>query len=369
MARIVIVLPRGRRFGPDGATAIDLCVRDFVSHSRFREQTIILGEPIERPFPDLDFRPVPRPAGDAQWRYADRLATAAGRLAPDLVVVQQHMPSATRVAKRLRGTPVIIHRHNAPKARKEGLKSAFGRWRDEADYARFARTLWVSDFCRDAFVAAHPVFADRAVTIHNGLDFSAWRPAAVREQEILFVGRLTREKGCLESAEALARVLPDYPDWRARFILSRREVDAGYHQAVLAALAPLQAQAVIDYDLPHDQVQAAFSSAAIALAPSLYEEPFGRTAIEAFAGGAALIASMRGGLREIAEGCAEPAVPPRADTIADALKRLLSDPAHRADLAARGRQRGLDAFSIASVTARLDDVYASVLQETERRAR
>ena len=118
MPRILIILPRGRRFGPDGATAIDLCVRDFVNFSRFRETTTILGEPIERPFPNLDFRAVPRPEGDAQMLYAQRMADAAKALKPDLVIVHQHMPSAVRIAKTLRGTPVLIHRHNGQSAGK-----------------------------------------------------------------------------------------------------------------------------------------------------------------------------------------------------------------------------------------------------------
>lgn len=363
MGKIVIVLPRGRRFGPKGATAIDLCVRDFVSFSRRREDTVIVGEPIEQPFPGLDFRAVPRPPGDAQWLYAERLADFVGALSPDLVVVHQHMPSATRLAKRLRRTPVLIHRHNAPKSRPASLKGAFGRWRDEADYARFARTIWVSDFCRDAFVASFPQFASRAITVHNGLDFQSWRPAAQRRQEILFVGRLTREKGCLESAQALARMLPRHPDWSARFILSKRQADPDYEAAVLSALAPLGAQARLAIDAPHDQVQTAFCEAAIALAPSLYEEPFGRTAIEAFAGGAALACSMRGGLREIAEGFAQAATPPNADTIEAAIERLIASPEHRTELAASGRRRGETLFDIRAGAAKLDALYDEVARE------
>lgn len=359
MPRIVIVLPRGRRFGPNGATAIDLCVRDFVQFSRYRDTTTIIGEPIDKPFEGFDFRPVPRPVGDAQWLYAQKLADAATALRPDVVVVQQHMPSGVRIAKRLRGTPIIMHRHNAPKRR----KNALGRWRDQHDYARFARTLWVSDFCRDQLAAAYPAFAARALTLHNGLDFSAWTPQAQRENVVLFVGRLTREKGCAEAAEACAHTLADQPDWRARFVLSRREANDELLATVQQHLAPLGERAEIIFDMRHDEVQAQFSRAALALAPSLYEEPFGRTAIEAFAGGAALITSMRGGLREIAEGFAEPCAPPNADTIAAAITRLVTDPAHRQQLAQSGHARGVAQFDIRRVAAELDAAYDAVLRE------
>ena len=334
-------------------------MRDFVTFSRYRDSTIVIGEPIAQPFAGIVFRAVGRPGGDAQMLYAQRLAEAAKALQPDLVVVHQHMPSAVRIAKSLRGAPVLIHRHNAPKQRKHAL----GHWRDTADYAQFARTIWVSDFCRNQFVAAYPAFAARAATIHNGIDFSAWRPQDQRENVVLFVGRLTPEKGCVEAAEACAQALAAQPDWRARFVFSRREAHPGLLERVQAALAPLGPRAEILFDLTHDAVQHDFSSAAIALAPSLYEEPFGRTAIEAFAGGAALVTSMRGGLGEIAQGFAEAAAPPNADTIAAALARLIADPAHRVDLAQRAREHGAAQFDIRPTTAKLDDLYAAVLAE------
>ena len=46
--KIAVILPRGMHFGPKRATAIDLCVRDFVTFSRFRDTTAIFGEFVGR---------------------------------------------------------------------------------------------------------------------------------------------------------------------------------------------------------------------------------------------------------------------------------------------------------------------------------
>ena len=62
---------------------------------------------------------------------------------------------------------------------------------------------------------------------------------------------------------------------------------------------PLGSRAEIQTDQPHSVVKRAYESAAIAIVPSIFPEPFGRTAIEAFAGGAALVASRSGGLSEV----------------------------------------------------------------------
>ena len=193
--------------------------------------------------------------------------------------------------------------------------------------------IWVSDFCRDPFVAAYPEFAGKAATIHNGIDFAAWTPATERRKEVLFVGRLDAEKGCLEAAQGAAKALLDKPDWRVRFALSRRAVDPVYLAAVEAALAPLGQRAKIEFDLQHDAIGEAFSNAAIALVPSVFQEPFGRTAIEAFAGGAALVTSMRGGLKEIAEGYAEPCGRQHRTPSPPPSRALFENPAHLKALA------------------------------------
>ena len=63
--------------------------------------------------------------------------------------------------------------------------------------------------------------------------------------------------------------------------------------------------------LPHADTLARLGRAAIAVAPSRWQEPFGMTALEAMASGAALVCSRRGGLPEVAGDCALYADPRR----------------------------------------------------------
>jgi glycosyltransferase involved in cell wall biosynthesis len=363
LPRIVIVLPRGLYFGPARATSIDLCARDFVNFSRFRAETTIVGEAIPEPFTDAPYHGVPKSPLAPHWLHVFRLADEVRALRPDLVVVHQHIPSASRIAQLMRGTPVLLHRHNGPKSRKAG----FASHRDEAEYSRFARTLWVSEFNRHDFAAAYPALASRSSVIHNGIDFSAWHPKTERSNEVFFAARLMPQKGVLEAAQACATALVAHPDWRARFMLARDKDDDAYLASVQQALAPLGERAIVQFNQTHDAVREAYCTAAIALVPSIYAEPFGRTAIEAFAGGAALICSMRGGLAEVARGYAEEAAP-EAPAITAALEKLITNADYRRDLAQRGRQRGEQNFDIRVVTAKLDDVYAEVLAARGRAA-
>ena len=354
--RIAVILPRGTHFGPDKATAIDLCAYDFVRFSRYRDETVVLGEALDRPFDGVRFIGVDRRSGQSQASFSDALAAAAAAERPDVVVVHQHIPSARRIARRFGNRPVLLHRHNNPKQPKGFL----GRWLERRKYAAFARIIVISAYCRDRLVETFPSLDAKTHVVHNGLDLGEWPATDAKRPEVLFVGRAVPEKGVLEAARAAVSALANVPDWRVRFILSGLDGNVGYTAEVTEALRPLGNRAEILSDQPHAIVREAFRTAAIALVPSRFEEPFGRTAIEAMAGGAALICSLRGGLKEIADGVALAIDPDNPASIADAIGSLVNDEALRHRLAAEGRKRVETAFTIERSAAQLDDIYASV---------
>ncbi len=84
-------------------------------------------------------------------------------------------------------------------------------------------------------------------------------------------------------------------------------------------------------------------------------EPFGRTALEALASGAALIASGLGGLAEVCGPCALTLDPNDAAALRAALGGLMDAPDRRVDLARAGRNRVEALFDIRTVAGRMDD--------------
>ena len=113
---------------------------------------------------------------------------------------------------------------------------------------------------------------------------------------------------------------------------------------------------------PYDVVKRCMERAAIVVVPSRWQEPFGRTALEAFAGGAALITTGTGGLAEIADNDAiiEPDLSRQA--LGSALRKLIENDTLRESLSRRGRKRGKSLFDIRKVSKQLDDIYASHLE-------
>lgn len=109
--------------------------------------------------------------------------------------------------------------------------------------------------------------------------------------------------------------------------------------------------------LPEEELAQLRARAAVVLAPSRWEEPFGFTALDALAAGVPVLASDRGGLPELVDSAG---VLPAGDGAAwtAALNELWRDPALRVARGREGLKRVRERFSESIVFARLLSVYA-----------
>lgn len=349
-------MPRAMHFGPEEASSIDLCVHDFVTHSRYRDSTTVIADTVPVPYDDCTISFVPEPFSRHNLVRQLWLWRRLRAMKADLVVVQQHLPTAAMLARLMPDVPVLLHAHNFLKPRTgdgDGGDRRFGR---------LAGLICVSATVEAAFRRDFPSIRIPAWTIHNGLDMAGWAPAATRAPLILLVARAAPFKGVMEAVEAMLAVLPYHPEWRARVMLSNAD-DPAFHAAVLARVAQAaQPRLDIAWQQPFRTVKHWSEQAAIALVPSIWLEPYGRTALEAHAGGAALISSGRGGLREISGEAAAYVEEITPASLAAAISGLITAPAACAALAEAGRRRAVESFDIRIVSSRLDDVYAEAMQ-------
>lgn len=139
--------------------------------------------------------------------------------------------------------------------------------------------------------------------------------------------------------------------------------------ALRAAAEPFNGRIRVDSNVPYAEVKAAWESAAVGMVLTTGPEPFGRTALEAMASGAALITSGRGGLAEICGPCAVTVEPSDADGIAAALGELMDAPARRAELAIAGRERVEALFDIRAIARQMDEFIEACLGEGRGQAR
>jgi glycosyltransferase involved in cell wall biosynthesis len=362
---ILQVLPRGMRYGRSAATSIDLYVSEMATHSRFRIE--VVAECDGSPFPATAVHALPRFAFAETQRRARRIASLTNALSPSAVVVQQHLPSAAALRARI-AAPIILQRHNFLRvSRSAGWLRDASHWRRAHQMNALAGLTFVSRAVLAQFEQDWPEVTIPRRIVANGFDARAWRPERERDRTVLVVGRVTPEKGLLEAAHALAAVLPRHRDWTTTFVVSEPDRFPDYFAAVGTALASLGAQARLLVGRPYEEVKALNERAAIALAPSVWREPFGRTCLEAHAGGAAVVSSGSGGLREISGEAAlylEAVEPAR---VAAAAEALIVDKPLRERLAAEGRARVERLFDVRRVAADLDDFCAETIERANRR--
>jgi glycosyltransferase involved in cell wall biosynthesis len=113
---------------------------------------------------------------------------------------------------------------------------------------------------------------------------------------------------------------------------------------------------------PHALVLQAMASAAIVAVPSRWPEPFGLTALEAMASGAALICARSGALPEVAGEAALYADPDNPEALAAAFLTLAAEPARRAALAEAGLARARR-FDVAEAACALDALRSELLAQ------
>ena len=261
---------------------------------------------------------------------------------PDVIEHHQQVKQAMAVQQALPDTPHLLYRHNALRPPRHPID----RWRYRARYERLDGLVFVSVAERDAFVRTFPDLDDRAFAVPNPIDAGAWLASPEDRQPVIaFAGRAMPEKGVDILCAALPAVLDGHPDWRAVLMLNDWDRHAEWAARHVAPLEPYGDRVEVLKSAPLGEVRRRMQSAAIALTPSVWDEPFGLTAIEAHAAGAALISSGRGGLREASGPHAlyVDTVTPR--TLAKAMERLISAPEERLALA-----RAAQAYVLATHT-------------------
>jgi glycosyltransferase involved in cell wall biosynthesis len=241
--------------------------------------------------------------------FLGAFARAARAAARDADVVHAHwLPSgavalATRkpVVLTLHGTDVELARRVPALAR--------------AILARMHVVLAVSNALADE---ARRLGARDVRVVPNGVELPERVGEETEPPEILFAGRLSREKGVLELVDA-----------------------ARGHRLVVAGDGPLRARVTQARGwLPPDELASLYSRAAVVACPS-HREGFGVACAEAMAHGRAVVASDVGGLRDlVVDGETGLLVPPRnAAALRGALERLLADRELRLRLGANARER------------------------------
>src|SRR5215212_7968621 len=297
------------------------------------------------------------------------------------------------LVKVLQDIPLVLTTHSLEphrpwKAEQRGTAYHASTWIERTAYENADGVVAVSASMRRDVQALYGVAPERIRVIHNGIDLRQYRPTpdarVLAEFRIdagvpfvLFVGRITRQKGIIHLVNAikyfhtgvqvvLCAGAPDTPE-------IAQEMTEAVQRARAATATPI---IWIPEMLPKEKVIALYTHAAIFVCPSVYE-PFGIINLEAMACETPVVASAVGGIPEVvdhgetgllvpSEAIGSTDVEPRhpeqfARDLATCVNTLLDDPQLRASMARKARRRVEEHFSWTSIARQTLEFYETLV--------
>ncbi|MFL6450299.1 MAG: glycogen synthase [Bryobacteraceae bacterium] len=297
------------------------------------------------------------------------------------------------LAKKLYGVPFVLTTHSleplrAWKAEQLGSGYSMSSWMERTAILDADAVIAVSNGTKEDILRAYPRIApERVHVIYNGIDLEEYQKTGETsalveygvdpaEPYILFVGRITRQKGVTHLVDAIGYLpnntqvvlcagAPDTPEIAAEMRAKVDEVRKTHPRVIW-----------IEKMVSKREVIQLYSHARIFCCPSVYE-PFGIINLEAMACEAPVVASATGGIKEVVvDGETGYLVPFEQDPVtsfpvnaeqfardlASKLSSLLEDPDRRRKFGKAGRTRVEQIFSWKAIADQTIELYRNLIE-------
>ncbi|MFM9448698.1 glycogen synthase [Streptomyces acidiscabies] len=326
-------------------------------------------------------------ANDALRTFSVDLAMAAGLEGRQLVHSHTWYANlAGHFAKLLHGVPHVMTAHSLEplrpwKAEQLGGGYALSSWAERTAIEAADAVIAVSGAMREDILACYPALdPDRVRVVHNGIDTGLYRPdhgteALLRagldpdRPYVLFVGRITRQKGVPHLLRAVRDIDP-----RAQVVLcagapDTPEIDREFRELYEELSSVRDGVHWIPKMLPRPEVIQLLTHAALFVCPSVYE-PLGIVNLEAMACGTPVVASRVGGIPEVVDHGRTGLLVGLGDSdgefesgLARAIDSVLGDPDAARRMGEAGRARAVGEFGWDAVARRTVALYAEILKQ------
>jgi glycosyltransferase involved in cell wall biosynthesis len=331
----------------------------------------------------LLFRNAKRPLFASRWyfwNYALQVARHLRNDKCDIVHIQtfsQFVPIIRAFNPEIK---IVLHMHC--------------EWLTQLDYEMIESRLkhadliiGVSDYITEKIRCRFPHFASRCQTLYNGVDINTFvdekhqsAPNIDDTKQLLFVGRVSPEKGVHVLLEAFKKVLRHHPHAQLKIVGQQgalpieyiialsddsREKDLkrfyrGSYISFLKSQVSSSGESHVSFTgtVAHDLIAKLYSDADVCVVPSVVNEPLGMPVIEAMAEGVPVVATRGGGIPEIVKDGKTGLLVERGDAsaLSEAILRLLSDGELRSSIVKAGREQA-EVFSWDKIVKRLFQLY------------
>ena len=282
---IATILPYKENYTFDKASAASLWVSEFLKKSKYRKNTIIYGHTKSQKYLSKNYKNINLKTLNSKFKsttneYSEKLAKEINNNF-DIIEIHNRPLLFFSLIKKIQ-SKFIFYFHNDPLSMK-GSKSVKERLKilENAE-----KIIFVSEWVRERFfLDIDQKLQTKTEVVYPSVNK---QKKIKKEKNIIFVGRLNYSKGYDIFRDAITKVLNNFPKWKAYSIGDENRRNIYVNHPNHEELGFLQ----------HKKTLNILNRSEIAVVPSRWEEPFGRSSLEAASRGCATIISNRGGLKE-----------------------------------------------------------------------
>ena len=284
--KIATILPYKENYSFEKASAASLWVSEFYKNSRFKKKNIIFGNTksnnfLTKNYVNIDLKFIKSKFKSTTNEYCEKLIKKINNNNFDLIEIHNRPLILYKLIKKI-NCSFIFYFHNDPLSMK-GSKSISERL---FILKNVKKVIFISEWVKSRFFEnIDSKLSTNTEVIYHSVNK---QPKIKKEKLITYVGKLNHSKGYDIYSDAVVKILDEFSEWKALSIgdEERRSIYLNHKNHKELGF------------LSHKKTMAMFNKSEIAVVPSRWEEPFGRTALEASSRGCATIISNRGGLTE-----------------------------------------------------------------------
>ena len=288
--KIAILLPYKENFSPQYPGAVSLFVNETSKISKYKKNIVVFGSTdFNKKFnlKYINIKSRKNPFESQTKHYVNEFIKFQNLHNFSIIEIHNRPSYINILSSKIKNKVFSLYFHNDPlsmngsktvKDRKVLLKSCY-------------KIIFNSNWSKKRFLEGLEnkfINSNKLVVFFQSAKKNTLNVIKNKKKWITFVGKLNKAKGYDIFAKAIVKILKKNPDWKAKIIgdEKREKIPLNHKNADILGF------------LNHEKVLKIFEKTSIAVACSRWEEPFGRTSLEASANGCAVIITNKGGLPE-----------------------------------------------------------------------
>ena len=287
---IGILLPYKENFSPDYPGAVSLFVYETSRISKFKKKITVFGNTNFKKRFKIKYENISLKnnlLSSQTKNYVNKFIDLQKKYNFSIIEVHNRPSYINILSKKLNDKIFSLYFHNDPLSMDGSKKIS-----DRKNLLKIChKIIFNSNWSKKRFLEGLEnkfVNSDKLVVFFQSAKKNNIKIINNKKKWITFVGKLNKAKGYDIFSKAIKKILHKYPDWRAKIIgdEKREKIILDHKNADILGF------------LNHQKTLKIFQKTSIAVACSRWEEPFGRTSLEASANGCAVIITNKGGLPE-----------------------------------------------------------------------